>query len=165
MFFSENFRFNKIDSKDMGVILTYADNSVLTSYATNYNSQLLSDSNLSDEAFYSETVTTDDVEFNLVKVDRFHNLTPWTLEDRRKVLDWMITKEFSEFVSEDNPELLYYFKCVGVSREFNADMEGILKLKMKPLTPYAYTPMIIESHRANSDKLIDFDIKNESLCR
>ena len=160
MFFSENFRFNNVYSKDMNVILTYSDNSVLTKYGTNYNSQLLSDG--SDEVFYSETVTTEDIEFDLIRVDEYQNSIPWTLDSRRKVLDWMITGEFCEFISEDNPELIYYFKCIGVSREFNADMQGIMKLKMKPLSPYAFTPLIVETHRAKSDKLIEFDITNES---
>lgn len=74
----------------------------------------------------------------------------------------MITNEFCEFVSEDNPELIYYFKCVGVSRQFNADMNGTLTLRMKPLSAYAYTPLIVETHRSKSDKIIEFDFENIS---
>ena len=148
----------------MNVILVTQEKNILVEHSTSYESSLIGDKALGsvEEVFFSEELKTNNITISLCLVDEVHNPIPWTVEARNKILNWMVTKEFKPFISEDTPEVIYYLKCVGVKKEFSHNMTGLLTLTMQPISPYAYTPIIIQKHMSNDSKIMEFSIDNVS---
>lgn len=163
MFYSENFIFDGKKSSEYGVILVSSENSVLNEYGTSFESNLISDKSLTsiEEVVFDEEITTNTMELRIALVDENHLPIPWTVKKRNEILGWLVQDNFKAFSTEDEPEVLYYLKCVGVKKEFAYDLTGMLVLTMKPISPYAYTPIVIEKHKTVKGE-IEFIINNPS---
>ena len=163
MFYSEHFSFDNISSKDMGVILVTQNDDILMEYGIGYESNLNSEKaiNSIEDIFFSEEKTSQSIEMSLCLVDDKLIPIPWTLQKRNEILNWIVQKEFKPFVSEDTPNIVHYFKCIGVKKELSADMTGLLTLTMQPISPYAYTPISIQKYKTSNSK-VEFIIDNPS---
>lgn len=155
VFYSGNFTFNNVHSRDMNISLVSFDSEVLNDYGISYNENIVAE-NINDKHFYyNSSKEISPVVLNLALVDENENALVWDFETRKNVMDWLITDTFCEFISEDNPELIYYFKCIGINKKFSSDMKGILEVTMQPQDEYAYSPIMNYIYEVNGEENIN----------
>lgn len=155
VFFSENFTFNNIHSRDMNISLISLEGDILNDYGISYNENIVSESINNKNFYYSSSKEIPSIVLNLALVDNYGVPMKWDYETRKNVIDWLITDTFCEFVSEDNPEIIYYFKCIGINKKFSLNMEGMLEVTMQPQDEYAYSPIMTYVYEVDGEKDID----------
>ena len=50
----------------------------------------------------------------------------------------MITDDYQEFISEDNDDIVYFFKGIGYKKRFTNSMTGIIDITFEILSPFGY---------------------------
>ena len=149
MFQSSYFTFDNIKSSDMGVVLITLDDSNLIQHGLSFSEEPLFDFAInSKEAYYygSKISEPEAIELHISLVDEVDNPMKWTIKDRIRVFDWLVKEDFCPFTTEDEPDIVYYLKCVGIKKEFSPNLEGVITLTMQPSSQYAYTPILKQSH-------------------
>ena len=181
-FISENFSFNNISNKDIGVDLVTFDDEFFKEVGLTYSEEISLDGSFSSNPYYSKNEEdTEDIVLNLLRVDEYGNKKQWDRESIIEVMDWIITDTFKPFVSEDDLDVFYYFKAKRVIKKFTPDMYGYLEVTFKPYTNYAYYSVVANGNStiyinnvSNVDKPYkpiirvsnitqDITIKNESI--
>lgn len=145
MFFSSEFTFDDIESRDMGVILVSLENDVLSEHSLTYDVDPIidiSNNGLEGYLYGIENKAPNTIELTLALVDKVGNPKAWTVKERARIFSWMVQEDYKPFVSEDDSEVIYYLKCVGVKKEFNSNLQGLVTFIMQPSSPYAFTPTI-----------------------
>ena len=121
MFYSGNFYFDKKYSEEYGIYQVTEEDSVLNEYGISHNN-------------------TDDNEITLsfCYANSFEEAQIWEEEVLETVLEWLITDEYKEFISEDNKNIVYFLKGQGYVKRFTPDMRGIIDVTLKTLSQYGY---------------------------
>ncbi|MGL5767222.1 MAG: hypothetical protein ACRCX8_16440 [Sarcina sp.] len=121
MFYSDKFYLNNIHCDDYEIHLVSEDGGVLNEYAIPFNND-------------------DENEITLTFCYADGNGTPmvWEEDILNSVLEWMITDSYVPFISEDNEELIYFFKGDSYVKRFTPDMTGLLDVTFKVMSPFAY---------------------------
>ena len=121
MFYSGNFYFDKKYSEEYGIYQVTEEDSVLNEYGISHNN-------------------TDDNEITLsfCYANSFEEAQIWEEEVLETVLEWLITDEYKEFISEDNEDIAYFLKGQGYVKRFTPDMRGIIDVTFKTLSQYRY---------------------------
>ena len=141
VFYSNNFTFNNIYSKDMNIHLVSEDTDILNEYGIPFNS---------DE---------EDTEITLSFCYANDNSPlEWDYSTTVDFLGWIITDDYYEFVSEDNEDIVYYLKGIAYNKRFTNDMTGIIDVTFKMLSPYGYKHYIRQASK--NEKI--FDVYNYS---
>ena len=164
MFNSEKFIFNDIHSDDMNVILVDFDNDVLKEHGLEFETELITDTitGYSEPFFYEGKHKVGPIILNIALVDKNNNAKEWSIEERKKVISWLMQSEFKPFISQDDANVIYYFKCVGIKKKFNHNMQGVLEVTMQPSNSFAYTPVVYYNHISRDNQLYSFNIDNIS---
>lgn len=160
IFISENFTFDNISNKDIGVDLITFDNDFFKEIGLSYSEEITPDGNFSSNPYYIKNVgDTEDIVLNLARVNKYGDKIRWDEESLTEVVDWLITDSFRPFVSEDNEDIYYYFKAKKIVKKFTVNMEGYLEVTFKPYTNYGYNrveitgnPNISINNISNIDK-------------
>lgn len=144
MFYSDKFIFDNKSSVDMGVILVNFSDEALQEHGVQYKANLQSETlyGYGEPFYYGDTKETEDIVLEVALVDEKGLAKEWTLQERTRIISWLVQDKFKPFISEDEPEVIHYLRCVGVKKKFNSSMRGVLELTMKPSSPYAYTPIV-----------------------
>lgn len=142
MFREHNFTFNGIYSRDLGVsIATFNDNDMFHDIGIEYTSEVELDNNLVEyNPYYVENSSdTSEIELNLLLYN------PITMEavpiddyDINELYDWLITDDFSPFISDDNQDIIYYFKVIKLQKVLTFNGTGYLRATFKPYSKYCY---------------------------
>lgn len=155
-FYSANFIFDDISNTDMGVILVNMESDVLMEYGIKYKENLQVEMSNNNYFYYSQNSEIDTINLTLALVDEHQHPKIWTLEDRKKIIDWIVTKEFVPFISEDDKSVIYYLKCVEYTKKFNSVGQGVIEFIMQPESQYAYTPILNYTYSINEER--EFEI-------
>lgn len=149
MFVQPNFTFNGVYSLDMNVsICTMQNESLLNNIGVSYQIDYATLNSLVDYLpYYGENFTEPQyIELNLLIYD--HN----TMEsidvneiNLEGIYDWLLTDDFAPFISDDDKEIIYYFKVVEISKVLNYDNRGYLQVTFKPFSNYQYRRKIYEA--------------------
>lgn len=149
MFVQPNFTFNGVYSLDMNVsICTMQNESLLNNIGVSYQIDYATLNSLVDYLpYYGENFTEPQyIELNLLIYD--HN----TMEsidvneiNLEEIYDWLLTDDFAPFISDDDKEIIYYFKVVEISKVLNYDNRGYLQVTFKPFSNYQYRRKIYEA--------------------
>lgn len=141
MFVEPNFLFNGIYSKNLGVSIATFDNSIFHSVGISYTSELQVETDITEYSPYFKEVSseTDEIELNLVLYDPM-TMLPLSIDDFNmdELYDWLITDDFCPFISDDDVELVYYFKTVRIEKVLTFNKMGYLKVVFRPYSKYAY---------------------------
>ena len=121
IFYSNNFIFKNTNSKGVNIHLVYEDTDVLNKCGIPFNIN-----NESNEITLSFCYSDGEVPFE------------WTSDVIEWFLEWMITDDYEEFISEDNTSVVYFLKGVGYQKRFTSSMTGIIDITFEVLSPYAY---------------------------
>ena len=141
VFNSGNFTFNNIYSKNLNIYLVSEDTGVLNDYGIPFN------------------IEDADKEITLSFCYASNNETlSWDYDTVLSFLEWMITDDYCEFISEDNEDIIYFLKGVGYDKRFTNDMKGIIDVTFKVLSPFGYKHYIREILSLEKN----FDIYNYS---
>lgn len=141
MFIQPNFTFNNIYSKDVGISIVTFDNGVLNDIGVEYITEVSIEHDLVEyNPYYTENPTkTNEIELNLVL---YNPITMKPLDitkvDIEVLYDWLITDDFSPFISDDDTSLIYYFKVVKIQKVLSFKGEGYLRVTFQPYSKYAY---------------------------
>ena len=121
MFYSGNFYFDKKHSSEYGIYQVTESNDILNEYGISYNGE-------------------DDGEITLsfCYADNFEKAQIWEEEVLEVVLNWFITDDYKEFISEDNEEIVYFLKGESYTKRFTHEMKGIIDVTFKTLSQYGY---------------------------
>lgn len=139
MFISDKFVFNGIHSDDMGVSLVTFDNNLFNIYGLSYNEEIsLNKSGVDMSHFVKGEGTIEEIELNLVLVDKDNNPLIWDDYSIMEITNWLITDSFVEFISEDNIDLVYYLKTKKIVKNFTMDRQGYLQVILQPFSNLGY---------------------------
>ena len=142
MFKNKNFIWRGEQSKDKFLSILTTNNDVLNDLGIPYDKNLEKEENLD---LYTETDNEpqDIVLQMFLENDGFPLV--WTYENFKEIKKWLITDDFCEFISYDNLDFSYYFKCIKIQQKFTyGESRGCIEVTFKPLTQYAYKRLIIE---------------------
>lgn len=145
MFLSPYFSFKGIDCRNYFIMITTTDKDDIVEVGVPYKTNLTMENSFH---YTEEDETPDPIELNLTLVDENRVPLKWTNEYFQNIKDWLISDDFEEFVSYDNPEYVYYFKCISIVKNFTYGKEGWITTTFQPLNHYAYKKLCI-------DKLVD----------
>lgn len=139
-FISENFSFDDIDSKSMGVELVTFGDSFFNQMGTTYSESVDLEGTFLKLPLYtkSQEINTEDITLNLLLVNKDGTQATWDDMKTTEIMDWLITDGFKPFVSEDDLDVTYYFKVVKIVKKFTVDRTGYLEVTFKPYSNYTY---------------------------
>ena len=119
MFIQPNFTLNGVYSRDLGVSIATFDSEIFNDIGIEYVSDISIEHNLIDyNPYYIENFAeTNEIELNLLVYNPMTmkpiDITNGNLET---LYDWLITDNFVPFVSDDDVDLIYYFKTVRIQK-------------------------------------------------
>ena len=141
VFYSNNFTFNNIDSGSMNIHLVSEDTGILNEYGIPFNIE-----EGTNEVTLSFCYANEDTPLE------------WDYDTISNFLEWVITDDFCEFISEDNEDIIYFLKGISYIKRFTSNMTGIIDVTFKVLSPYGYKHYIREISRNEKN----FEIYNYS---
>lgn len=139
MFISKDFTFDGVDNSEYNVILVEFDSNILNEIGVVYKRDITrEDGNTYNPTFNVENGEPNDLVLNLMLVD--DNMIPkvWSEEEIINVKKWIVKDEFKPFISQDNPDYIYYFQCSNIRKKFTTKGEGALEVTFKPMDCFAY---------------------------
>ena len=138
MFYSESFTFDGKQSEQIQVVSTTGD--ILNEIGLKYSRSVSRDEGSTINPTYTtQEDEPDEITIEFVHIDPTTNrLLKWDETTINEVKRWFITDYFAPFMSADNPGMIYYLKCTGITKKLTNKFTGILEVTFKPLTHYAY---------------------------
>lgn len=155
MFISPYFIFNGENSEDKFLTIVSTDNEIINDIGIPFSKELSKEEGFDN--YTEEDSEVEDVVLNLC-LERNGIPLEWTPEIYRSIKDWLCTDDFEEFISFDNPEYVYYFKCTRIQKKFTFNNEGWIEVTFKPLNQYAYKRIKVEKNIKGKEII---DIYNE----
>lgn len=157
MFINPNFTFNGIYSKDMNVSIVTFDGGLFNDIGVEYVSDMsVENATVDFNPYYTESFSEPkDMELNLVI---YNPLTMEALDinsvNMEEITDWLCTENFAPFISDDNKDLIYYFKVINLQKVLTFGGKGYLRAVFKPYSKYAYKREIYDMN-INGGSLIE----------
>lgn len=121
MFYSSNFYFDKKYSSDFNIHLVSEESNVLNEYGISYNNE-----------------EENEITLSFCYANEHNEALIWTDEVLENVLEWFITDDYKEFMSEDNDGIVYFLKGESYVKRFTPDMRGIIDITFKTLSNCGY---------------------------
>ena len=147
MFVQPNFTFNGIYSQDMNMSIATFDTNMFNDIGVEYKSDVTIENNLVEyNPYYVETFSeSSDIELNLVIYDSTTmEAIDIDLVDMEQIADWLCTDYFAPFISDDDMDLIYYFKTVSLQKVLTFNNKGYLRVTFRPYSKYAYRKRVEE---------------------
>ena len=121
IFYSNNFTFNKAYSGDRNIHLVSEDTDILNEYGIPFN--------IGED--------TNEVTLSFCYANKDTPLE-WTFDALVDFLEWIITDNYCEFISEDNEDVIYFLKGISYTKRFTSNMTGVIDVTFQVLSPYGY---------------------------
>lgn len=171
MFIEPYFIWNGVNSKDKFLTITTTDNDIINDIGIPFSKTLTKEEGF--DIFTEEDTEAEEVVLNLF-LEKDGIPLEWNPEIFNDIKNWLCTDDFGEFISMDNPNYIYYFKCVKIQKKFTFYNEGWIEVTFKPLNQYAYKRVIIEK-QVKGKEIINIEnecnleyepfIRIENLCK
>ena len=142
MFVEKHFTYNGVYTRDINLMICHFDDDEFHKMRVDYVSEVKIENDANDYSpFYSEEFSTpDDITLNLIMYnpDTMKALKPHEY-DMEALHDFLIGDGgFNEFISDDDREVIYYFKPIKISKMLTFDGTGYLEVVFKPYSKYCY---------------------------
>lgn len=164
MFIQPNFTFNNQYSKDLGISIITFGSDILNDIGVEYTSDVSIEHNLNEyNPCYTENPTEpNDIELNLAIYDPF-TMIPIDVNDidMEALYDWLVTDNFVPFISDDDIDLIYYFKVVKLQKVLSFRGNGYLRVTFRPYSKYAYRRRIYKLTITNSTSIEIFNLSRK----
>ena len=139
IFVSDKFYFDGIHSDEKNICLASMDSGVINDYGINYNEDVVLNKSSKVSSYYSKgEEKIEDIILQMYYVGENLELLVWEDDVIQDVMDWLISDDFKQFVSEDNLELTYYFKTIKIIKKFTFEKKGYLEVTFRPFSNLAY---------------------------
>ena len=125
IFYSDKFYYNEIYSQDYNICLVSEETGVLNEYGISFNNE-----------------SENEITLSFCYVDHVDQPMVWESEVLENVLEWLITDEYREFISEDDDTVIYFFRGIKYTKRFTSEMKGLLDVTFKVLSPHGYRKSI-----------------------
>lgn len=139
MVISDEFTLNGIKGSDKNVFLVTFDNEVLINKGIPFQRNVSSVDGYSqlNPMFKKEDIPPDDVVLNFIYME---NDVPmiWTEDKIIEIKKWIITDDFIPFITEDNPDYIYYLQCKKIQNKMTPNGLGVLECTFVPFSHFAY---------------------------
>lgn len=125
----------------MNMCIATMDNDMFNDIGIEYSSEVEIETNLIEyNPYFTESPSnTNEIELNLLLYN------PYTLEalsidqyNIDEIYEWLITDNFAPFISDDDREIIYYFKVTKLSKVLTFEKKGYLRVTFKPYSKYCY---------------------------
>ena len=126
IFYSDRFYYNGMYSQDCNVCLVSEESEVLNEYGISYN----------------ESEDDNEITLSFCYVDHVDQPMVWESEVLENVLEWLITDDYKEFISEDDDTIVYFLRGVKYVKRFTHDRRGLIDVTFKILSPHGYRKSI-----------------------
>ena len=157
MFNSKDFTFNNVSNDSFlyyDLWLVDLNSDILNSRGSIYSRTLTRETESVYNPVYTESIDdTEEVILNFTVVDKYGQLISWDNEMIKEFTDLFITEDFVPFISQDNPDYIYYFMTTKINRKFTSDNKGVMEVTFKPFSNFAYKKEIY-SYNISSSKTI-----------
>lgn len=159
MFIEPYFKWKGKSCKDyfLSIVSTGSLN-ILNEIGVPYSSELSIEENYGYPQFTETAGDTEDIVLELC-LEKDNVALVWTNEIFNEISKWLLSDNFERFVSYDNLDYHYYFKCVKIVKKFNFERKGVIEVTFKPLNHYAYKNIEFEKIVKGKDFI---NIYNES---
>lgn len=124
-------------------IVSTGSSDILNEIGVSYSSDLSIEENCGYIQFTEQTSETDDIVLELC-LEKDNIALVWTNEIFNEISKWLLSDDFEKFVSYDNLDYHYYFKCTKIVKKFNFERKGVIEVTFKPLNHYAYKDIEFE---------------------
>lgn len=143
-FLSENFVFDNIPSKSMGVELVTFNSEMFNQIGLTHSESISMEGIHSGMPHYTQPVAndTEDIVLNIILINELNEPKVWDSFTTARIMDWLITDTFKPFTSYDNIEIVYYLKVVKIVKRFTINNTGYLEVTFKPYTHYGYKRLV-----------------------
>lgn len=139
MFFSDKFIFNGVHSDDMGVALVTFETDMFNDYGINFSQEISATKGGKDMSHFAyDGDEIGEIELNIALIDKDDNPVVWDDYTLMDIIDWLDTDSFAEFISEDNVDLVYYFKAKKIVKKLTHNRQGYLQVTFQPFSNSAY---------------------------
>lgn len=157
MFISDKFYFDGIHSDEKCVCIASMDSDILNKYGLSYNQDVFMHKFTTHNSYFTnQEENIDNVTFQIFLVDENQNPIAWEFNKLQDIVGWLITDDFKAFISEDNLELVYYFKTVGIEKIFDSSSRGYLEVTFKPFSNFSYR-QFNRSFIVDGEKVLSFN--------
>lgn len=156
MFLNHNFTFNNIYSRDLGVSIVTFDNDMFHDIGNEYVSEVEVENNLVRyNPYYNEVFSdTNEIELKLLLYNPLTmealSIYDYNIED---IMDWLITDDFVPFISDDNQDIIYYFKVIKLQKVLTFKGMGYLRVTFKNYSKFCYKREEYEKRVTNTTTL------------
>lgn len=129
------------------------DSDFFSGYGLSYNEEITLNKVSKVTSFYEKKEgSVEDVVLQLYRTDGVGNPIPWEDYNIQDIMDWLVTDDFSPFISEDNLDKVYYFKCKSIKPIFTkSNKNGYLEVTFQPFSQYSYRQFFrkfaVETHK------------------
>lgn len=161
MIISKDFILNEIEGSSKDIYLYTFNSDVLTSVGIPFQKNISSTDGYSqlNPMFKEEDVEPDDITLNFIYVE--NNIPQiWSEEKLIETKKWMITDDFIPFITQDNPDYVYYLKFKKIENKMTPSKRGVLEATVKPFSHFAYRKLQVEIDITSPTTI---DINNVSL--
>ncbi|WP_101773519.1 phage tail domain-containing protein [Peptostreptococcus faecalis] len=133
VFHSDRFIFDGVNSESIGIMLvTVGENDVLMDYGIPFEYKLKVESSFGDNPFYTkEESPPEPITLDFCLTEN-RQAIKWSDELEKEIINWLTQDKFCEFISYDNPELVYYFRATKVTKKMTHQKKGILSVTFQP---------------------------------
>lgn len=125
IFYSSEFTFDEIHSSEYNIYLVSEEDGILNEYGISFS--------LDEES---------EIVLSFCYATEKGEALEWDEDILTTVSQWFITDGYKPFVSEDNEDVTYFFKGVGLSKRFTKDFRGVIDITFKILSNYGYKKYI-----------------------
>lgn len=141
IFYSDKFYYDGTYSEDCGIYLVSEKSEILSEYGVSYNQE-----------------ENNEIVLTFCYANSLNQPLPWDVEVLESFLEWVITDEYKEFISEDNEEIAYFFKGISYKKRFTFDMKGLVDVTFKVMSPCGYRKSVLTASNGETG----FSIVNPS---
>lgn len=138
MVFSDKFTLNGIESSDEDIYLVTFDSELLSSTGIPFERSISSDGYSQLNPVFKESYDVpDDIVLNFIyAIDDIPQ--EWSEDKLIETKKWLITDDFVPFISEDNPDYIYYLICKKIESKMTPHGLGVLECTFTPMSHFAY---------------------------
>jgi len=157
-FIKEAFSYDGIWSYDMGVMMVTQAEDVLE-VPFGYNRQIIEEkvSHKTKPFFFGLDKEPLEFTISLMPLD-----TQWTRDKKLKIVNWLFKDVYKPFISEDNPDIIYYCMPIEEAHRFvNRIDQGFATITFRCNSPYAYSPTYFKTYISQQSSN-PFEIENLS---
>jgi len=157
LFENVNFSFDYIDGSTYGLFLGYIENKSESHFGVRQS--IIEEQVPRKPLPYLYEVKQEPFEFETL----LFRETEWDLDTRLTICRWLFQKQYKDFVSYDNPDIVYKVICIdSPSKILYGNQGGYIRLRWRSNAPWAYTKVYLDEFDLSLNTTSNISLENKS---